>query len=169
MAAKTLVKELENLPLAITQAAAFISENGLTLNEYLEAFLSDDSEIVDLLSEESGDVRRDFQIGNSVMKTWKLSFDQASTKGYICIVPPTNIKQITRQKPRAAEIMSLMALLDRQGVPKSLLEKKDERRTEFITAIGTLQAFSLISTEKVNALNDLTLEIAVSEAFHVLL
>jgi hypothetical protein len=67
---------LKDFPLAITQAAAFISENGLTLEEYLEAFQEDDSELVALLSEDTGDVRRDFQNGNSVMRTWKLSFDQ---------------------------------------------------------------------------------------------
>lgn len=72
----SLVQLLERLPLAITQAAAFISENSLTLDEYINAFLADDSELTTLLSEDSGDVRRDFQNGNSVMRTWKLSFDQ---------------------------------------------------------------------------------------------
>lgn len=46
--------------------------------------------------------------------------------------------------------MSLMSVLDRQGVPRALLEQEDERKTEFMTAIGTLQAFSLISVEKVS-------------------
>ncbi len=75
-AAGALVEALERLPLAITQAAAFISENSLTLNQYIEAFQADDAELVALLSEDSGDVRRDVQNGNSVMRTWKLSFDQ---------------------------------------------------------------------------------------------
>jgi hypothetical protein len=41
-----------------------------------------------------------------------------------------------------------MAVLDQQGVPRALLEQEDERKTEFVTAIGTLQAFSLVSVEK---------------------
>ncbi len=45
--------------------------------------------------------------------------------------------------------MSVMAALDRQGVPKSILERDGEKRIEFMTAIGTLQAFSLINTEQV--------------------
>lgn len=53
--------------------------------------------------------------------------------------------QIKRQNPKAA--LSLMALLDRQGVPKSLLRKKNDRFVEFSSAIGTLQAFSLIRVE----------------------
>jgi hypothetical protein len=75
-AGRSLVQLLERLPLAITQAAAFISENSLTLDDYLKAFLVDDSELVALLGEDSGDVRKDLQNGNSVMRTWKLSFDQ---------------------------------------------------------------------------------------------
>jgi hypothetical protein len=43
-----------------------------------------------------------------------------------------------------------MAVLDRQGVPGALLEQEGEPVTEFMTAIGTLQAFSLISVEKVS-------------------
>jgi hypothetical protein len=56
--------------------------------------------------------------------------------------------QIRKQKPRAAEILSLMAVLDRQGVPKTLLRKDGERGIEFTTALGTLQAFSLVTVEK---------------------
>ena len=126
-----LLKVLGYLPLAITQAAAYISENSITVEEYLEAFRAEDSEIQDLLSEDLLDLRRDFESQNSVIRTWKVSFDQ-----------------IRKQKPRAAEILSLMAVLDRQGIPKSLLYRDGERRTEFTTALGTLQAFSLVAIEK---------------------
>ena len=126
-----LLKVLGYLPLAITQAAAYISENSITVEEYLEAFRAEDSEIQDLLSEDLLDLRRDFESQNSVIRTWKVSFDQ-----------------IRKQKPRAAEILSLMAVLDRQGIPKSLLYRDGERRTEFTTALGTLQAFSLVAAEK---------------------
>jgi Tfp pilus assembly protein PilF len=126
-----LLKVLGNLPLAITQAAAYIDENNITIEEYLEALCSEDSEIQDLLSEDLTDLRRDFQSQNSVIRTWKVSFDQ-----------------IRKQKPRAAEILSLMAVLDRQGIPKSLLRRYGERGIEFTTALGTLQAFSLVAAEK---------------------
>jgi hypothetical protein len=79
-----LVKALENLPLAISQAAAFINENALTLDEYYGAFKADDSELVELLNEDSGDIRRDFENGNSVIKTWKLSFDQVRLISFRC-------------------------------------------------------------------------------------
>jgi tetratricopeptide (TPR) repeat protein len=126
-----LLDALGYLPLAITQAAAFINENNITVAECLEAFHANDSELLELLSQDLGDSRRDLEIQNSIVRTWKLSFDQ-----------------ISRQKPRAAELLSLMSVLDRQGIPKTLLCKDNERGIEFTTALGTLQAFSLIGIEK---------------------
>ena len=124
---KELFEALEYIPLAIAQAAAFIDENHITLSQYLEIFWSSDSELQDLLSEDLGDLRRDSQSHNSIIKTWKISFDL-----------------ISKQKPRAAEILSLMAVLDRQGIPESLLRDASDRNIDFRTALGTLLAFSLI-------------------------
>ena len=126
-----LLEELAYLPLAITQAAAFISENCLNISEYLELLCTGDSELKELLSEHLEDPRRDFDTENSVMRTWKLSFDQ-----------------ISKEKPRAVQILSLMAVLDQHGVPRSLLRRTDETEIGFKTAIGALQAFSLISVGK---------------------
>jgi hypothetical protein len=57
-----LLEALGYLPLAITQAAAFINENAIMVAEYLEAFHSDDSELQELLSQDLGDSRRDLDI-----------------------------------------------------------------------------------------------------------
>ncbi len=122
-----LLEALGYIPLAITQAAAFISENHVTPKKYLEAFRRSDSDIQDLLDQDLGDLRRDSQSHNSVIKTWKISFDL-----------------ISKQKRRAAEMLSLMAVLDRQGIPESLLRDETDRDVDFTTALGTLLAFSLI-------------------------
>ena len=127
---KELLELLGCLPLAITQAAAYISENSITIQEYLETLSEEASGIQDLLNQDLPDLRRDSRGQNSVIWTWKVSFDQ-----------------IRRQKPRAAEILSLMAVLDRQGVPKTLLRRENEPLVGFTTALGTLQAFSLIRKE----------------------
>ena len=128
---RKLITELEYIPLAITQAAAFVSQNSVPLADYLDMFRTDDSEIQKLLSEEDlGDARRDSDSPNSVFRTWKLSFDL-----------------ISKQKLRAAEMLSLMAVLDRQGIPKSLLQHKTDSDVDVKTALGTLQAFSLITLE----------------------
>ncbi len=123
-----LINALQHIPLALTQAAAFISENNLALIEYLEMLRTDDSDLQDLLDEDLGDLRRDSESQNSVIRTWKLSFDL-----------------ISKQKPRAAEMLSLIAVLDRQGIPKSLLRNNKDRNVHVATALGILQAFSLIS------------------------
>ena len=127
---RKLLVDLEYIPLAITQAASFIRQNPTNLTEYLELFRTSDSEIQDLLSKDSGDLRRDSGSQNSVFRTWKLSFDL-----------------ISKQKPRAAEMLSLMAVLDRQGISTNLLQKEGDSRVDFITALGTLRAFSLITVE----------------------
>ena len=125
-----LLNELAFLPLAITQAAAFIYENNISISDYLDLLRAGDQDVKDLLSEHLEDPRRDRETENSVMRTWKLSFDQ-----------------IKKQKPLAADILSLMAILDLQGVPKSLLRHyhHDSSEIVFATALGALQAFSLIT------------------------
>jgi hypothetical protein len=129
--AMRLIEELAYLPLAITQAAAFISDNSLTVSEYLELLDTGDADLKDLLSEHLEDPRRDMDTENSVMRTWKLSFDQ-----------------ISKGKPRAAQILSLMAVLDHHGTPRVLLRKDGETEIAFRTALGALQAFSLITAGK---------------------
>ncbi|MCJ1311572.1 hypothetical protein MMC25_005245 [Agyrium rufum] len=117
-----LLTELDCLPLAVTQAAAFISENSICIPEYLAVLEGDDA--FEFLDEEMNDSRRDEESMNSVLRTWKLSFDQ-----------------IMIQKPRAADLLSLMAMFDRQSIPKILLQVP-----ETTTSLGTLLAFNLISS-----------------------
>lgn len=129
--AMKLAAELGHLPLAITQAAAFISENNLSISEYLDTLHADDEDAKALLSEHLDDPRRDLDTENSVIRMWKLSFDQMS-----------------RNIPRAAEILSLMSVLDYQSVPLELLRRDKELEASFRTALGALQAFSLISATR---------------------
>lgn len=129
--ASELVDALGNLPLAISQAAAFITENSMEVGEYLAALNSDVSQMQDLLSEDLGDHRRHPDSESAILSTWKMSFNQ-----------------ITKQKSRAADILSLMAVLERNAIPKSILTGVEERAMDFASALGVLQAFSLIVAEK---------------------
>lgn len=97
----------------------------MSLRDYLAEVENDDLNLKACLSEEFQDSRRDLGSPNAVFRTWMLSFDQ-----------------IKRQNPKEVQILLLMALIDRQGVPKSLLRKENDRFVEFSSAIGTLQAFS---------------------------
>ena len=128
--AKKLVSNLEFLPLAITQAAAFISQNSISIAEYLGFVQADEQEIKELLDEDLYDVRRDQDVQTTVLRTWKLSFDI-----------------IKKQKPRAVGILSLMACLDCNGIPIYLLESPGEKGLAFKMALGILQAFSMIRAE----------------------
>lgn len=123
-----LAKELSYLPLALTQAAAFISENCISVSEYLDTLISGKEDMEELLSEHLEDTRRELDTENSVMRTWKLSFDH-----------------ISRTMPRAADMLSLLAVLDLQGASTILLRREKESLTSFRTALGALQAFSLVN------------------------
>jgi hypothetical protein len=123
-----LVKELSYLPLTLTPAAAFISENYIIVFEHFDTLNSGRDDMEELLSEHLEDTRRELDIENSVMRTFKLSFDQ-----------------ISRTVPRAAEMLSLLAVLDLQGATPALLRREKESLTGFRTALGALQAFSLVN------------------------
>jgi len=121
---------LEYIPLAITQAAAFIRRNQMSLSKYLAALKKGDENLKDFLSAELQDARRARGFPNAVFRTWMLSFNQ-----------------IRDQEPHAAEILSLMALLDRREIPESLLKDPQDRDIDISTALGTLKTFALIVQE----------------------
>jgi len=123
-----LLNVLGHIPLAITQAAAFMNRNSMSLQKYLAALEKDEQNLVDHLSEDLRDHRREPGFPNSVFRTWKLSFDQ-----------------IQAQEPSTAKVFSLMAMLDWQQIPESLICNAVERDIDFTTAIGTLVGFSLVS------------------------
>ncbi|KAH0544765.1 hypothetical protein FGG08_001132 [Glutinoglossum americanum] len=129
----SLVKALECLPLAITQAAAYIFVNSpsMTISRYLNLFNRDESFQIRLLSEDLGDSRRDDEVPSSVIKTWFISFDQ-----------------IKRRDPRAVDLLSLMCIFDRQGIPRRILCSGGDDVLDFEAALGKLNGFSLIKPEK---------------------
>ncbi len=125
-----LLDVLGSIPLAITQAAAFINRNRMTIQSYLAALEKDKQNLTDYLSQELQDPRRPRGFPNSVFRTWKLSFDQILT-----------------QEPQTAKLLSLIAMLDPQRIPEKLLRRPAERDVDFRMAIGTLDGFALISQE----------------------
>ena len=121
----SLLEELDRLPLAMSQAAAFIEENSVSIADYKIAVQMKDAAVAEeFLHEELDDSRRDEDSVNSVFRTWKLSHDL-----------------IKQQKPQAADLLSLLAMLDRQSVPRFLL-----KMPEVTTSLGVLQSFNLVTT-----------------------
>ena len=122
---------LDCLPLAITQACAYINRNKITTTQYLALLAENDAGLRELLSDDQYDLRRGFDSINSVIRTWKLSFDHIQKKYSI-----------------AAEVLSTMAFLDRQDIPRDLLRGITESQQQLTSALGVLQAFSLIKSER---------------------
>jgi tetratricopeptide (TPR) repeat protein len=125
-----LVNALERLPLAITQAAAYIAVKlpRMTISKYLESFRRSETNQILLLSKDGGDLRRDPEVPNAVVRTWQISFDQ-----------------IKLQNAPAADLLSCMCVFDRQEIPRFLIREDDEDDLVFEDAIGTLIEFSFVA------------------------
>jgi tetratricopeptide (TPR) repeat protein len=122
---------LDCLPLAITQACAYINRNKILTTQYLALLTENDAGLRELLSDDQYDLRRGFDSINSVIRTWKISFDHIQNK-----------------YSNAAEVLSTMAFLNRQDIPRDLLLGVTETQQQLTSALGVLQAFSLIKSER---------------------
>ncbi|KAF5857543.1 hypothetical protein ETB97_005646 [Aspergillus alliaceus] len=116
----SLLKQLTFLPLAITQASAYINKNCLSLPTYLALLQEQESEVVDLLSEDFKDPGYYKDIQNPVITTWLISF-----------------KQIHCQDQLAADYLSFMACINPRNIPQSLLPPPTSRKHK-IDALGLL-------------------------------
>jgi len=127
-----LLVALDCIPLAITQAAAYISKGAPRMNvsRYLDLFNKSESNRSNLLDEDAGDLRRDPDVPNAVITTWQISFNQ-----------------IRRDNPSAADLLSLMSVLNRQGILEHLLHQDNDNGLLFETAVALLLGFSLIVVE----------------------
>ncbi|KAI9760617.1 MAG: hypothetical protein M1840_002374 [Geoglossum simile] len=126
---KELLEELDYLPLAISQAAAFMIERQQTVSQYLTRYRKSVSARANLLKHKFTDHGREARPMESVATTFMISFDY-----------------IRNESPRASALLSLFSFLDRQEIPKTLIVGDNEDPLDFDDAIGTLHAFSLIST-----------------------
>ncbi|OCL03965.1 hypothetical protein AOQ84DRAFT_226702 [Glonium stellatum] len=129
-----LVQALDYIPLAITQAAAYIYQRAprSSVAMYLRDLFRSDRSQASLLNYETGDLWRDYSASNSIIATWRISFEH-----------------IYATRPSAAELLSLMSFFDRQGIPKSLLQSDNQRadasENGFEEDLAVLLAFSIIS------------------------
>ena len=128
-----LLDVLGFIPLAISQAGAYIRQNKMTFEEFLTLLERNDQNMTDYLSAELRDSRRDLRYPNAVFRTLRLCFEQ-----------------IQRQDSYAANLLSLMAMFDRQAIPRLLLQRPTDKDFDFTTGIGTLKSFSLISENEKN-------------------
>ncbi|KAK4159493.1 kinesin light chain [Cladorrhinum sp. PSN259] len=105
--ATNLVQELDYIPLAISQAAAYIQARAplSSPKKYLAEFRESERKKSRLLQHDAGDLRRDGGASNAILTTWQISFDHIRSK-----------------RPSAADLLSLMSFFDRQGIPGWVLK-----------------------------------------------
>ena len=128
--ASELVEELEKVPLAISQASAYITEVSTTsISLYLTKFRRSNKDQAALLNKGKVDLRRDREVPNAVITSWELSFSQ-----------------IRKRFPKSADLLSLMSHLNRQAIPQLLLQG-DIDDFDFLEEINPLLSFSLIREE----------------------
>ncbi|PYH36551.1 kinesin [Aspergillus neoniger CBS 115656] len=122
-----LAEMLDYLPLAIMQAASFMEENVLTVNEYIKLHNDSDETKMSLLCEPFETLGRDSETPNALATTLIVSLDHINTK-----------------EPNAIEALSFVAFLDQHNIPSSLMEQRVVGPLDLTKALGTLKAFSLI-------------------------
>lgn len=132
-----LLVELEHLPLAITQAAAYLNENQISISEYLGLLRGTPQELTSLMSYEFRDNTRYKNSKNAIATTWLVSFEQ-----------------IRRSDPVAADLITFISFIQPKAIPRSLLPpcQSKERMTR---AIGTLCAYSFLSNRGENKVFDM--------------
>ncbi|KAJ5805569.1 uncharacterized protein N7503_003171 [Penicillium pulvis] len=122
-----LVEALELMPLAIIQAAGYIThQSRCSVLQYLEKIQKSDRAAMRLLDYEAGLLSRDWDAKNSILLTWQISFNY-----------------IQNVRPSAAGLLSLMSFFDRQGIQESVLRVQ---QTQKLTESSDLEIATDISS-----------------------
>ncbi|KAK3943421.1 hypothetical protein QBC46DRAFT_456950 [Diplogelasinospora grovesii] len=114
LVATDLVHALDFIPLAITQAAAFIVRRAprMSPSTYLAKLRRDRKKKPGLLGKDMGDIRRDANAYNSIIATWQLTFEA-----------------IRQQRVSAADLLAFMSFFSPQEIPDWVLRRymREER------------------------------------------
>jgi tetratricopeptide (TPR) repeat protein/predicted acylesterase/phospholipase RssA len=131
---KALAKELGNFPLAITSAAYYIAEEGLTIEEYLKELKQEKTHLLK--------TRWDKNYSHSLQATWDITF-----------------KKVKKLYPKAFELLQLCAYFYPENIPQELVEEWISENKEFSNInrrfrsrnlLKTLQNYSLIYRDTKN-------------------
>ncbi|WYZ43755.1 hypothetical protein EsH8_VII_000191 [Colletotrichum jinshuiense] len=101
--APDLLRALEYMPLAITQAAAYIIRQAPRMSPsiYLREFQRSEKKKAGLLDRNMGDLRRDPSASNSIVTTWQITFEK-----------------IRQERHSAADLLAFMSFFNPQGIPE---------------------------------------------------
>jgi hypothetical protein len=101
-----LVIELGYIPLAVSQAAAYINRRSprVTTKSYLDELRKSEKRKDGLLRVDKGDLGQRHDVSNSVVLTWQVTFEQ-----------------IKREQPSAVNLLCLMSRFQPQNIPEHVL------------------------------------------------
>jgi tetratricopeptide (TPR) repeat protein len=125
--AAELLKELSYLPLAITQAAAYLNTIRVPIPEYLRLLRGADREAASLMSREFYDGTRYRGSQNAVATTWLVSFDQ-----------------IRKSDGAAADLLAFLSCIEPKEIPQSILPRF-ELEEQMMHAVGTLCGYAFLT------------------------
>ncbi len=121
-----LLKKLTYLPLAITQAVAYLNTNQVSIADYLGLLRGTEQDIISLMSRQFHDSTRYRGSQSAVATTWLVSFDQ-----------------IRKSDSAAADLLSFMSRIEPKAIPRSILPGP-ESEEQMEHAIGTLCAYAFL-------------------------
>ncbi|KAJ5923435.1 TPR repeat protein [Penicillium verhagenii] len=121
-----LLTELEYLPLAITQAAAYINTNKSSISEYLRLLKKTEQDAVAIMSTDFGDKTRYQNLTNAVAKTWTIT-----------------LNKILECDTFAADLLAFISCIEWRAIPYSILPAANPE-AQLVGAIGTLCSYSLL-------------------------
>jgi len=130
---RQLLGLLENLPLAIAQAAAYIRETGMKIPEYLQVFTECEHNQHEYLSEALLSAHEnEGHASRAAMTTWKITVDK-----------------VQHESPVSVRLLGLISFLDPEEIPHELLKDapffEDSRSPKIFTdALKWLINFSLL-------------------------
>ncbi|KAJ6257641.1 kinesin light chain [Drechslerella dactyloides] len=124
-----LFAELEYLPLAITQAAAYLNTNKSSITEYLRLLRSTEQDAAVIMSTDFGDKTRYRNSSNAVAKTWTITFNK-----------------ILEQDKTAADLLAFISCIEWKQIPYSILPttRSETALTDVASAVGTLCSYSFL-------------------------
>ncbi|KGO71455.1 Tetratricopeptide-like helical [Penicillium italicum] len=132
-----LLEELHFLPLAITQAAFYMSRVGISTSRYLEMMHNTEKDRANLMSREFHDSTRYPKIRNAVATSWFISFNH-----------------IKNSNPSAAALLGFLSYIEPKAIPRSVFPPlESEEEMEF--AIGTLCGYAFLTRREEDGIFDM--------------